>query len=83
MLHSAVVLTVLLGGGAAQGVDAQNCLKSGSTLMLLARQTAEPAQITQATFGMENLLLAARLENRARKAIRAYRLGWIVVGSQR
>jgi hypothetical protein len=49
------------------------------TLMLFARQADDPIHIVQASFGADNLLLDARLENKSHNKIQIYRLGWISV----
>jgi len=48
-------------------------------LMLFARQAEDPVHIVQASFGADNLLLDARLENKSHNKIQSYRLGWAVV----
>jgi hypothetical protein len=52
---------------------------SQETLMLFARQADDPVHIVQASFGADNLLLDARLENKSHNKIQIYRLGWISV----
>ncbi|HEV7551318.1 MAG TPA: hypothetical protein VGP65_06540 [Candidatus Angelobacter sp.] len=49
------------------------------TLMLFAPQTDDPVHIVQASFGADNLLLDARLENKSHNKIQVYRLGWVSV----
>ncbi len=49
------------------------------TLMLFAHQADDPVRIVQASFGADNELLDARLENSSHKKIQNYRLGWAVV----
>jgi hypothetical protein len=49
------------------------------TLMLFAPQSDDPVHIVQASFGADNLLLDARLENKSHNKIQIYRLGWIAV----
>ena len=48
-------------------------------LMLFARQAEDPVHIVQASFGADNLLLDARLENKTHNKIQTYRLGWATV----
>lgn len=52
---------------------------SEDTLMLFAPQSDDPVHIVQASFGADNLLLDARLENKSHSKIQIYRLGWIAV----
>lgn len=47
--------------------------------MLFARQADDPVHIVQASFGADNLLLDARLENKSHNKVQIYRLGWISV----
>jgi len=49
------------------------------TLMLFAHQADDPVRIVQASFGADNELLDARVENSSHKKIQNYRLGWAVV----
>ncbi len=47
--------------------------------MLFAHQADDPVRIVQASFGADNELLDARVENSSHKKIQNYRLGWAVV----
>jgi hypothetical protein len=47
--------------------------------MLFARQAEDPVRIVQASFGADNLLLDAHLENKSHTKLQTYRLGWIAV----
>jgi hypothetical protein len=49
------------------------------TLMLFAPQADDPVHIVQASFGADNVLLDARLENKRHNKIQVYRLGWVSV----
>jgi hypothetical protein len=49
------------------------------TLMLFAPQSDDPVHIVQASFGADNLLLDARLENKSHNKIQVYRLGWVSI----
>jgi hypothetical protein len=49
------------------------------TLMLFAQQVDDPVHILQASFGADNTLLDALLENRSHQKIVSYRLGWISI----
>jgi hypothetical protein len=52
---------------------------SEETLMLFAPQSDDPVHIVQASFGADNILLDARLENKSHNKIQTYRLGWVAV----
>ena len=47
--------------------------------MLFAHQSEDPVHIVQASFGADNALLDARLENKSHQKIQNYRLGWAAV----
>jgi len=47
--------------------------------MLFARQADDPVHIVQASFGAENVLIDALLENTSHHKIQSYRLNWAVV----
>ncbi len=49
------------------------------TLMLFAPQADDPVHIVQASFGADNLLLDAHLENKSHNKVQLYRLGWVSV----
>jgi hypothetical protein len=48
-------------------------------LMLFAPQAGDPVHIVQASFGADNVLLDAHLENKSHNKIQIYRLGWVAV----
>jgi hypothetical protein len=50
--------------------------------MLFARQAEDPIRIVQASFGADNILLDARLENKSHNKVQTYRLGWAAVRKQ-
>jgi len=49
------------------------------TMMLFAPQSDDPVHIVQASFGSDNVLLDAHLENKSHNKIQVYRLGWVSV----
>ncbi|HEX4602878.1 MAG TPA: hypothetical protein VH724_02710 [Candidatus Angelobacter sp.] len=52
---------------------------SQETLMLFARQADDPVHIVQASFGADNTLLDAHLQNKSHQKIQSYRLGWAAI----
>jgi hypothetical protein len=48
-------------------------------LMMFAPQSDDPVHIVQASFGADNVLLDAHLENKSHNKIQVYRLGWVAV----
>ncbi len=63
----------------AIGPNATSQNSGEDTLMLFAPQTDDPVHIVQASFGADNVLLDARLENKTHNKIQEYRLGWVSV----
>lgn len=63
----------------AIGLLASSQNSGEETLMLFAPQADDPVHIVQASFGADNLLLDARLENKSHNKIQVYRLGWVSV----
>lgn len=64
----------MMGSASARAVDEVH-----GTMMTMARQVDEPARLVEATFGVKNLLLRAKLENVGSRPISQYRIGWMVV----
>lgn len=52
---------------------------SQETLILFARQADDPVHIVQASFGANNVLLDAHLENKSHQKIQSYRIAWAAV----
>jgi hypothetical protein len=52
---------------------------SQDTLILFARQVDDPVHIVQASFGANNVLLDAHLENKSHQKIQSYRIAWAAV----
>ena len=53
--------------------------KGEDILMLFAPQVGDPVHIVQASFGADNVLMDAHLENKSHNKIQVYRLGWVAV----
>jgi hypothetical protein len=49
------------------------------TLMLFAQQSGDPLHIVQASFGADNSLIDALLENTTHQKIQSYRLSWVII----
>jgi hypothetical protein len=79
LLAFAVLLVALiLASSPISGLNlAQN--NDQDVLMLFARQAEDPIRIVQASFGADNILLDARLENKSHNKVQTYRLGWAAV----
>ena len=65
--------------GSSLGLNASSQSGGEDTLMLFAPQTNDPVHIVQASFGADNVLLDAHLENKSHNKIQVYRLGWVSV----
>jgi len=63
----------------AFGPNASSQNTGEDVLMLFAPQAGDPVHIVQASFGADNVLLDARLENKSHNKIQVYRLGWVSV----
>ncbi|MGC2743313.1 MAG: hypothetical protein WA672_09000 [Candidatus Angelobacter sp.] len=78
-----IIFLFLIAGMAPQnpalGLAATSQSAGEETLMLFAPQADDPVHIVQASFGADNLLLGARLENKNHNKIQVYRLGWVSV----
>jgi hypothetical protein len=61
------------------GLPASSQRGSEDILMLFAPQAGDPVHIVQASFGADNVLLDAHLENKSHNKIEVYRLGWVAV----
>ncbi|MFL6311689.1 MAG: hypothetical protein ACJ71W_06250 [Terriglobales bacterium] len=61
------------------GLPASSQKGSEDILMLFAPQAGDPVHIVQASFGADNVLLDAHLENKSHNKIQIYRLGWVAV----
>ena len=72
------LIAIILASNSSFGLHpAQN--SDQDVLMLFARQAEDPIRIVQASFGADNLLLDARLENKSHNKVQTYRLGWAAV----
>jgi hypothetical protein len=75
-----VTITIALTAGASWALPIPTGPQNNQeVLMLFARQPEDPVHIAQASFGANNMLLDARLENKGQQKIQAYRLAWAVV----
>jgi hypothetical protein len=73
------LIAVMAPQNLALGLPAISQSTGEETLMLFAPQADDPVHIVQASFGADNLLLDARLENKSHNKIQVYRLGWVSV----
>jgi hypothetical protein len=78
LAHIIVLIAIMALQSPALGLHATS-QNNVDTLMLFAPQADDPVHIVQASFGADNLLLDARLENKSHNKIQVYRLGWVSV----
>jgi hypothetical protein len=74
-----VLIAITSPQSQAIGPHASSQNSGEDILMLFAPQSDDPVHIVQASFGADNLLLDARLENKSHNKIQGYRLGWVSV----
>jgi hypothetical protein len=74
-----VLIAITAPQSQAIGPHASSQNSGEDILMLFAPQSDDPVHIVQASFGADNLLLDARLENKSHNKIQGYRLGWVSV----
>jgi hypothetical protein len=79
LLTLIILIAIVAPQNPALGLHATLQRGGADTLMLFAPQTDDPVHIVQASFGADNLLLDARLENKSHNKIQVYRLGWVSV----
>ena len=73
------LITIVATQNSALGFYTTSQNSGQDILMLFAPQADDPVHIVQASFGADNLLLDARLENKSHNKIQIYRLGWVSV----
>lgn len=78
LLASIIFLIAIMLQSPALGLHTAS-QNNEDTLMLFAPQADDPVHIVQASFGADNLLLDAQLENRSHNKVQLYRLGWVSV----
>jgi len=78
LAFTVLLVAIIIAPSSISGLNpAQNSNQDIS--MLFARQAEDPVRIVQASFGADNLLLDARLENKSHNKVQTYRLGWAAV----
>jgi hypothetical protein len=77
-VFAVLLVAIVIAPSSSSGLNpAQN--NSQDVSMLFARQAEDPVRIVQASFGADNMLLDAHLENKSHNKIQTYRLGWAAV----
>ena len=78
LVFAVLLVAMVVAPSSSSGLNpAQN--SSQDVSMLFARQAEDPVRIVQASFGADNMLLDAHLENKSHNKIQSYRLGWAAV----
>ena len=77
-VFAVLLVAIMIAPGSSSGLNpAQSSNQDVS--MHFARQAEDPVRIVQASFGADNMLLDAHLENKSHNKVQTYRLGWAVV----
>ncbi len=79
LVYLIFLIAIMAPHSQAIGPHASSQNSGEDTLMLFAPQADDPVHIVQASFGADNVLLDARLENKSHNKIQEYRLGWVSV----
>lgn len=79
LITSALFVALALAAYPLPTASSVQKAEESETLMLFARQDGDPVHIVQASFGMENVLIDALIENTSHHKIQSYRLSWAVV----
>ena len=75
-----IIFLIAIMATQSQAIGPNTSFQSAEdTLMLFAPQANDPVHIVQASFGADNLLMDARLENKSHNKVQGYRLGWVSV----
>jgi len=78
LVFAVLLVAMVVAPSSSSGLNpAQN--SSQDVSILFARQAEDPVRIVQASFGADNMLLDAHLENKSHNKIQSYRLGWAAV----
>ena len=79
LLAYTIILTAMASQSLGPALHAASQHGGEDILMLFAPQADDPVHIVQASFGADNVLLDAHLENKSHNKVQVYRLGWVAV----
>lgn len=79
LVYTIFLIAIMPPQSQATGPHASSQNSGEDILMLFAPQGDDPVRIVQASFGADNVLLDAHLENKSHNKIQVYRLGWVSV----
>jgi hypothetical protein len=77
-VFAVLLVAIVIAPSSSSGLNPAQS-NSQDVSMLFARQAEDPVRIVQASFGADNMLLDAHLENKSHNKIQTYRLGWAAV----
>jgi len=79
MAYTIILIAFMASQSLGPALHATSQRTGEDILMLFAPQADDPVHIVQASFGADNVLLDAHLENKSHNKIQVYRLGWVAV----
>ena len=79
LAYTIILIAIMASQSLGPALHATSQHGGEDILMLFAPQADDPVHIVQASFGADNVLLDAHLENKSHNKIQAYRLGWVAV----
>jgi len=79
LAYTIILIAVMASQSLGPALHAASQRGGEDILMLFAPQGDDPVHIVQASFGADNVLLDAHLENKSHNKIQVYRLGWVAV----
>ena len=79
MAYTIILIAFMASQSLGPALHATSQRAGEDILMLFAPQADDPVHIVQASFGADNVLLDAHLENKSHNKIQVYRLGWVAV----
>jgi len=79
LAYTIILIAVMASQSLDPALHAASQRGGEDILMLFAPQADDPVHIVQASFGADNVLLDAHLENKSHNKIQVYRLGWVAV----
>jgi len=79
LAYTIILIAIMASQSLGPALHAASQHGGEDILMLFAPQADDPVHIVQASFGADNVLLDAHLENKSHNKVQVYRLGWVAV----
>src|SRR5437660_9557807 len=77
--YTIILIAIMASQSLGPALHATSQRGGEDILMLFAPQADDPVHIVQASFGANNVLLDAHLENKSHQKIQSYRIAWAAV----